>query len=119
MLDVLALIAAVFNVLLALLLAWGLSEQGSSGRPAMSVFAAAFLVSTTATVYAVVRLFDHGAAGWLAVTALPPLTMLTLLVVDRTVLWGNFPPSAPRRMLTRIGAVAVFALPALLAWTAS
>ena len=119
MLDVLAVIAAGFNVLLALFLTWGLSEEAQSGQPWQSTFALVFLASTAATVYAVDRTLDGADSAWLAVTAIPPLTMVALLVADRDALWGNFPPSAPMRVLQRVGAVAVFALPGLLARGAS
>ena len=118
-LDALAVIAAGIDVLLAMLLVWGLSEEAQSGGGWKSPFAIAFLVSTAAMLYAVNRTLDDGAGAWLAATALPPLTMLALLVVDRDALWGNFPPPAPMRLLQRVAAVAVFALPGLLAWAAS
>ena len=116
MLGALAIITASLNVLLAVLLAWGLSEQG---RSASSVLAVTFLVSSIATVYAVKQVVDDDATGWLAIAAVPPVAMVALLVSDRSALWGNFPPPAPQRILQRVAAVAVFALPGILAWTAS
>lgn len=118
-LDVLALAAAVLAGLLALLMTVGLDQEGHSGRPWKSWFGLVLLVSTGASAFAVVRLLGDGGSGWLAVTALPPLAMLVLLVLDRHALWGNFPPSAPMRWLQRAGIVLVFALPGLLAAAAS
>ena len=119
MLDLLAIAAAVVNILFALLLTWGLDEEAQGGQRWKSPLALAFLVTTAATLYAVNRVLDDGSSGWLAITAGPPLTMLVLLAGDRDALWGNFPPSAPARVLQRIAAVAVLALPGLLAWAAS
>ena len=115
MLDVLAIGAAAFNVLLALFLTWGLSEEAQSGARWKGNIAVLLLASAAATVYAVDRTLAHGASAWLLVTTVPPLTMLALLVLDRDALWGNFPPSPPLRALERVAAVAVFALPGLLA----
>ena len=111
--------AAVFDVVLALFLTWGLSEEAQSGARRKGNIALLFLVSAAATVYAVDRTLDEGASAWLLVTTVPPLTMLALLVLDRDALWGNFPPSPPLRVLQRIAAVGVFALPGLLAWAAA
>lgn len=119
MLDVLAIAAAVFNVLLALFLTWGLSEEAQSGARWKGNMALLFLVSAAATVWAVDRTLDDGAGAWLLVTAVPPLAMLALLVLDRDALWGNFAPSPPLRVLQRIAAVGVFALPGLLALAAA
>ena len=119
MLDVLAIAVAVFDVLLALFLTWGLSEEAQSGARWKGNIAVLLLASAAATVYAVDRTLDDGAGGWLLVTSVPPLTMLALLVLDRDALWGNFPPSAPLRMLERVAAVGVFALPGLLALAAA
>jgi len=118
-LDLLAVAGAVFNILFALLLTWGLDEEAQSGQRWKSVLALAFLVTTAAALYAVNRVLDDGSSGWLAVTAAPSLTMLVLLVCDRDALWGNYPPSAPVRVLQRVAAVGVLALPGLLAWAAS
>ncbi len=119
MLDVLALAAAGFNILLALLLTWGLDQQGHAGQPWKSALALAFVATTATTLYAVTRVLDDGLSGWLAVTAGPPLTMIVLLACDRDAIWGNFPPPARARAFQRFAAVAVFALPGLLAWAAS
>lgn len=120
MLSVLAIVTACFNVLPAFVMGVGLDQQGHSGRPLMSAFAAVFLFATPAAVYAVVQLVGDGSAAWLVVAAVPPLAMLALLLTDPAALWGNFPPSrAALRVAQRIGAVALFALPALLAWAAS
>ena len=119
MLDVLAIIAACFNLPFALLMAVGLEQMGHAGRPLMHAFAATFLVSAPAAVYAVVQVTGDGSTAWLALAAIPPLAMLALLVADPDTLWGNFPPSPARRVLQRIAAVGVFALPVALALTAS
>ena len=118
MLDVLAILAASFNVLYALLLAVGLDQMGHAGRPLMSVFAGVFLLSAPATVYAVVQVTGDGSQAWLAMTCVPPLSMVALQFADPDTLWGNFPPPPAQRVLQRIAAVAVFALPAVLAWAA-
>lgn len=118
-LDVLAIVAACFNVLPALVMGVGLDQQGHSGRPLMSAFAAVFLFATPAAVYAVVEIVGDGAAAWLAVAAVPPLAMLALLLADPAALWGNFPPPrAAQRVAQRVGSVALFALPVLLACAA-
>jgi hypothetical protein len=118
-LDVLAIVAACFNVLPAFVMGVGLEQQGHSGRPLMSAFAAVFLFATPAAVYAVVQVVGDGTTAWLALAAVPPLAMLTLLLADPAALWGNFPPPrVAQRVAQRIGAVALFAAPALLAWAA-
>ena len=119
MLDALALAAAAFNILYALLLTWGLDQQGHSGEPWKSALGLGFIVATGATLYAVTRVLDDGASGWLAVAAGPPLLMLVLLAVDRDAIWGNFPPPTAARAFQRFASVAVFALPGLLAWAAA
>ena len=119
MLDVLALAATAFTVLLALVMVWGLDQAGHAGAPWQSWFALGLLIVMAATVYAVLRVLDDGDPAWLVVTALPPLAMLVLLVLDRDTLWGNFPPSPPVRWLQRVGIVVVFALPGLLAAAAA
>ena len=119
MLDVLALAAAIFNILYAALLSVGLDQQAHGGQPSRSALALAFLVTTVATLYAVNRVLDDGMSAWLALAAGPPLTMVVLLACDRDAIWGNFPPSAPLRAVQRVASVAVFALPGLLAWAAS
>jgi len=119
-LDVLAILAACFNVAFALLMAVGLDQMGHAGRPLMSVFAGVFLLSAPATVYAVVQVTGDGSTAWLAVAAIPPLTMLALLFADPATLWGNFPPRRPaQRVAQQIASVAMFALPAVLAWAAA
>ena len=119
MLDALALAAAAFNILYALLLAWGLDQEGHADRPWKSALALAFVLAAAAALYAVTRVLDDGANGWLAVTAGPPLLMLLLLAVDRDAIWGNFPPPRAARAFQRVAAVVVFALPGLLAWAAT
>ena len=105
-------------MLLALLMIWGLDHEGHAGEPWRSWFGLVFLVSTAATVYAVLRVLDDGASAWLAVTVLSPALMLVLLVLDDDALWGNFPPSAPMRWLQRVGIVVVV-LPGALACAAA
>lgn len=117
-LDVLALAVAAFDVLLALFLTWGLSEEARSGARWKGGIALVLLASTAATAYAVGRALGDGADTWLLVSGVAPLTMLALLVFDRDALWGNFPPSPAMQLAQRVAAVVVFALPGLLAWAA-
>ena len=119
MLDVLAIAATAVVVLLALVMTVGLDQQGQGGESSKTWFSLAFLLSIVATIYGVRRTLQDGPGPWLAVTAFAPLTMLALLVADRDALWGNFPPSAPMRAVQRVAAVAVMALPGLLAYAAA
>jgi hypothetical protein len=93
-LDVLAIAAAAVVVLLALVMAWGLDQQGHGGRRWATWLELAFLVSIAATIY--------GARKTL-----------------QDALWGDFPPSPAMRIVQRIASVVVFALPGLLAYAAS
>ncbi len=80
-----------------------------------TVFAAVLVLSTLATAVVVVRTVVGEMSPLLAVGAIPPVTMLALLIVDPAVLWGNFPPSRTRQLTDRVLVVVLFALPAALA----
>ena len=115
MFGVLAVALACVTVLVAIVATVGLTERGNSGQPVFSVFAAVLLVSTLATAVVVSRAVVDEPSPLLAIGAIPPLTILALLIVDRAVLWGNFPPSRTRQVTDRVIVVALFALPAALA----
>ena len=114
-LDVVAITISCFAVGLATLAGVGLSERGQSGRPVYSAFAAVLVLSTLATAVIVVRAVGTDSSPLLAVTALPPLTMVALMVIDPSAMWGNFAPSRPRQWIERVLAIGVLALPGALA----